>query len=133
MAYYLLTSKVSAKASVLFTTSLAMGMAVTTLQSIGIISMMTVEWPVDLKGVFGWLQIFILDIDSFAFSCLAGSTTSLRYIGSVVFFPAALIWILASYLMSQLLPASRRWEWAKTLSLMGQFLQAGFSAFSLCL
>ncbi|CAJ1377702.1 unnamed protein product, partial [Effrenium voratum] len=130
MAYYLLTSKVSGKATILFTTSLAMGMAVTTLQSVGIISMMTVKWPVDLKGIFGWLQIFILDIDSFGFTCLAGSTTSLRYIGSVVFFPVALIWILASYFLSQLLPTSRRWEWAKTLSLMGQFMQVGFSTMS---
>ena len=44
-SYYLMTSKVTAKASVLFTTTCAFGMLISLLQSIGIIGTMTVEFP----------------------------------------------------------------------------------------
>ena len=47
-AYYLMTSKVTAKASVLFTTTCAFGMLISLLQSIGIIGTMTVEFPVNI-------------------------------------------------------------------------------------
>ena len=40
----------------LFTTTCAFGMLVSLLQSVGIIGMMTVEWPVDLKGFFSYFQ-----------------------------------------------------------------------------
>ena len=41
----------------LFTTTCAFGMLVSLLQSVGIIGMMTVEWPVDLKGFFSYFQV----------------------------------------------------------------------------
>ena len=44
------------KASVLFTTTCAFGMLVNALQSAGIIGMITVEWPVDLKSFFSYFQ-----------------------------------------------------------------------------
>ena len=47
----------AAEASVLFTTTCAFGMLVSLLQSVGIIGMMTVEWPVDLKGFFSYFQV----------------------------------------------------------------------------
>ena len=68
LAYYLMTSKVTAKASVLFTTTCAFGMLVSLLQSIGIIGMMTVDWPVDLSGFFAYFKVLLLDLDSFGFA-----------------------------------------------------------------
>ena len=68
VAYYAMTSKVTAKASVLFTTTCAFGMLVSLLQSIGIIGMMTVDWPVDLNGFFAYFQVLLLDLDSFGFA-----------------------------------------------------------------
>ena len=68
VAYYAMTSKVTAKASVLFTTTCAFGMLVGLLQSIGIIGMMTVNWPVDLNGFFAYFQVLLLDLDSFGFA-----------------------------------------------------------------
>ena len=68
LAYYAMTSKVTAKASVLFTTTCAFGMLVSLLQSIGIIGMMTVDWPVDLNGFLSYFQVLLLDLDSFGFA-----------------------------------------------------------------
>ena len=65
--YYAMTSKVTAKASVLFTTTCAFGMLVSLLQSIGIIGMMTVDWPVDLNSFLSYFQVLLLDLDSFGF------------------------------------------------------------------
>ena len=73
IAYYVMTSKVTAKASVLFTTTCAFGMLVSLLQSIGIIGMMTVDWPVDLKGFLSYFQVLLLDLDSFGFATWTGN------------------------------------------------------------
>ena len=96
-AYYLMTSKVTAKASVLFTTTCAFGMLVSLLQSIGIIGTMTVKFPVDIDSFFGWFSILLLDLDNFGFACLAGSDTSLRYSASVIFFPLGIAWFALNY------------------------------------
>ncbi|CAK9049851.1 unnamed protein product [Durusdinium trenchii] len=124
-SYYLMTSKVTAKASVLFTTTCAFGMLVSLLQSVGIIGMMTVEWPVDLKGFFSYFQVLLLDLDSFGFACFAGAETSFRYIVSVVFFPAAVSWLVMNFILSKVLPQHRRWGITKVASCSGQVLQVG--------
>eukprot|EP00438_Fugacium_kawagutii_P034454 Skav206306 [mRNA] locus=scaffold4747:47143:53846:+ [translate_table: standard] len=56
MAYYLLTSQVTAKASVMATTGMSFGMTVNLLQSVGIVGMMTVEWPPHLTGILAAFQ-----------------------------------------------------------------------------
>ena len=55
-AYYFMNSAVTAKASTLVSTTCAIGMMVNMLQSLGIIGTMTVGWPVDLKGMWSFLQ-----------------------------------------------------------------------------
>ena len=96
-AYYLLTSKVTAKASVLFTTTCAFGMLISLLQSIGIIGTMTVNFPIEIDSFFGWFSILMLDLDNFGFACLAGSDTSLRYSAGALFFPLGLAWFVLNY------------------------------------
>jgi uncharacterized protein with PQ loop repeat len=96
-AYYLMTSKVTAKASVLFTTTCAFGMLISLLQSIGIIGTMTVKFPIEIDSFFGWFSILMLDLDNFGFACLAGSDTSLRYSAGALFFPLGLAWFVLNY------------------------------------
>ena len=96
-AYYLLTSKVTAKASVLFTTTCAFGMLISLLQSIGIIGTMTVNFPIEIDSFFGCFSILMLDLDNFGFACLAGSDTSLRYSAGALFFPLGLAWFVLNY------------------------------------
>ena len=42
------------------------------MQNMGLIGMMTVEWPLNLRGIFSICQFLLLDIDSYGFSCIAG-------------------------------------------------------------
>ena len=72
LLYYLTSSKVTAKATVLFATTASFGMLVMSMQNLGLIGMMTIDWPVDLKGIFSVCQFLLLDIDSYGFSCIAG-------------------------------------------------------------
>lgn len=130
LAYYLLTSQVTAKASVMATTGMSFGMTVGLLQSVGIIGMMTVEWPGDLQGFLAFFQVLLLDIDSYSFSCFAGSDTAARYLVSVSFFFLGQAWLLFCFSGSRLLPRKWRWDPAKTASTMGQFWQVGFSTMS---
>ena len=73
LAYYLTTSKVTAKATVLFATTASFGMLVMSMQNLGLIGMMTVAWPENLTGLFSICRFLLLDIDSYGFSCIAGS------------------------------------------------------------
>ena len=42
------------------------------MQNMGLVGMMTVDWPVTLDGIFSICKFFLLDIDSYGFSCIAG-------------------------------------------------------------
>ena len=73
LAYYFLNSPVTTKASTLFSTTCALGMMISMLQSLGIIGTMTVpwiltfgsgcgcevDWPVNLGSIFNFVQVFI--------------------------------------------------------------------------
>ena len=80
LAYYLTTSKVTAKATVLFATTASFGMLVMAMQNLGLIGMMTVAWPDDLNGIFSICQVLLLDIDSYGFSCIAGRSTYILFL-----------------------------------------------------
>ncbi|CAL1137404.1 unnamed protein product [Cladocopium goreaui] len=122
-AYYFLNSAVTAKASTLVSTTCAVGMMINMLQSLGIIGTMTVGWPVSLKGIWGFLQVFTFDIDGFAFACIAGENPVARYILLVLFFPAGLLWLSLCGLVSKV-KAKWAWDTTKLRSTMGQFMQA---------
>ncbi|CAK8998651.1 unnamed protein product [Durusdinium trenchii] len=130
LLYYLTSSKVTAKATVLFATTASFGMLVMSMQNLGLIGMMTIDWPVDLKGIFSVCQFLLLDIDSYGFSCIAGSVAPIRYLLSALIFPVGVAWLGLCYLLSKLLPANRRWNGSKTVSTCGAFLQVGFSTMS---
>ena len=162
LAYYLLTSQATSKASVLFTTTCVFAMTISALQSVAglsfgaidfivlkgklfvdslqlaktmrtqvaIIGMMTVEFPEALKGIYAFMQIFLLDLDTLAFGCIAGSSGPARYVVSVLFFPMSVAWVAACFGVSKLFAARHRWEAAKTKSTIGAFLQVTFSTMS---
>ena len=64
--------QVTAKATVLFATTASFGMLLMSMQNMGLVGMMTVDWPVTLDGIFSICKFFLLDIDSYGFSCIAG-------------------------------------------------------------
>jgi len=130
MVYYMMTAQKTAKASVLFTTTSAFGMTISSLQSVGIIGTMTVRFPAGLKDIYAFLQVFLLDFDNFAFSCVAGASAPARYIVSVLVFPGAVSWLFCCHHASKLLPKRLRWEGSKTKSTIGALLQLSFSTMS---
>ena len=130
MVYYMMTAQKTAKASVLFTTTCAFGMTISSLQAVGIIGTMTVRVPEGLKAIYAFLQVFLLDFDSFAFSCVAGGSARGRYIVSVLVFPGAVCWLVSCHHASKLLPKRQRWEGSKTKSTIGALLQLAFSTMS---
>ncbi|CAE7346983.1 unnamed protein product [Symbiodinium natans] len=130
MVYYMMTAQSTAKASVLFTTTCAFGMTISSLQSVGIIGTMTVQVPEAMKAIYAFLQVFLLDFDNFAFSCVAGGSASTRYIVSVLVFPGAVGWLVCCYYISKLSPKKLRWEAAKAKSTIGALLQLSFSTMS---
>ncbi|CAL1127286.1 unnamed protein product [Cladocopium goreaui] len=130
VAYYLATSKVTAKATVLFATTASFGMLVMAMQNMGLVGMMTVEWPVSLEGLFSICQFLLLDIDSYGFSCIAGQSESTRYLLSALIFPSGVAWLALCFAVSKLFPKKHQWEGPKVCSTMGAFLQVGFSTMS---
>lgn len=130
VAYYLTTSKVTAKATVLFATTASFGMLVMAMQNLGLIGMMTVPWPLNLQGLFSICQFLLLDIDSYGFSCIAGQSEPIRYLLSALIFPVGVAWMALCYAVSKLFPKKYHWEGPKVCSTMGAFLQVGFSTMS---
>lgn len=130
LAYYLATSKVTAKATVLFATTASFGMLVMAMQNLGLVGMMTVEWPVSLQGLFSICQFLLLDIHSYGFSCIAGQSEPVRYLLSALIFPLGVAWLALRFGVSKLFPKKRQWEGPKVCSTMGAFLQVGFSTMS---
>ena len=45
------------------------------------VGMMTVNWPKDLQALFSVCQFLLLDIDSYGFSCIAGTGTWTPHFG----------------------------------------------------
>ena len=66
--------QVTAKATTLFATTASFGMLVMSMQNLGLIGMMRVEWPLVLDGIFSICKFLLLDIDAYGFSCIAGRT-----------------------------------------------------------
>ncbi|CAL1148030.1 unnamed protein product [Cladocopium goreaui] len=130
LAYYLTSSKVTAKATVLFATTASFGMLVMSMQNLGLVGTMTVEWPEGLQALFSFCQLFLLDIDSYGFSCLAGQSEPIRYLLSALIFPVGIAWLALGYGLSRFFPEKYHWEGPKVCSTMGAFLQVGFSTMS---
>eukprot|EP00434_Breviolum_minutum_P042683 symbB.v1.2.038008.t1/scaffold5375.1/size55718/2 len=130
MMYYLTTSKVTAKATVLFATTASFGMLVMSMQNMGLIGMMTVEWPLKLDGLFSICKFLLLDIDSYGFSCIAGQSEPIRYLLSALIFPVGVAWLAICWGVSKLFSERYHWNGSKVVSCIGAFLQVGFSTMS---
>ena len=100
------------------------------MQNLGLVGMMTVEWPVSLQGLFSICQFLLLDIDSYGFSCIAGQSEPVRYLLSALIFPLGVAWLALCFGVSKLFPKKHQWEGPKVCWTMGAFLQVGFSTMS---
>jgi len=130
VAYYSMNSPLSSKATTLLTTSCAFGLTVTTVQSLGIFSLLNLPWPKNFLVVLKAMSIFMLDPDVLALECAYDSAAAPpRYSTSVMFFFIIEAIIMACSFVSRfILPAKWQWTTPKTLNVMGQFLQVCFTS-----
>ncbi|CAE7398884.1 GABBR2 [Symbiodinium sp. CCMP2592] len=129
VGYYLMNTAATAKVSMMFATTCVLSMTISMLQSVGIVGLISFEWPSELAWIFEVMNLFLLDIDSLGFDCVAGNPIN-RYGFSVAALPGALIWILVAGLITWVVPCipkHRRFELSKTLSTMGQVVQVTFT------
>eukprot|EP00434_Breviolum_minutum_P023131 symbB.v1.2.020406.t1/scaffold1660.1/size117119/4 len=105
-------------------------MLVMSMQNLGLIGMMTVEWPSALDGIFSICKFLLLDIDSYGFSCIAGQSAPIRYLLSALIFPVGVAWLAICWGVSKLFPQRYHWNGSKVVSCIGAFLQVGFSTMS---
>ncbi|CAE7212653.1 GABBR2 [Symbiodinium sp. CCMP2592] len=125
--YYLINSPATTRASAMLATTCVLGMTISMLQSVGIVGMISFEWPPELSWVFDAMNFFLLDIDSMGFDCVAGDPTR-RYAYSAVALPVALLWLLTAHVISRrCAPYRLQFQLPKTISTMGQVVQVAFT------
>ncbi|CAJ1368857.1 unnamed protein product [Effrenium voratum] len=129
LSYYLLNSTATAKASTLLATTCVLAMTITMLQSVGIVGLISFQWPSELQWIFNLTSFVLLDLDSMGFDCFS-SSPSTRYVINCLALPAAMLWILLCGVLSQMLPHRFRFQPAKMLSTMGQVCQVTFTIVS---
>eukprot|EP00913_Durusdinium_trenchii_P019885 g18692.t1 len=102
-------------------------------QTIAILGMMTVAWPEIFQTTSKSFKVFLLDLESFSLSCVAGKSSLQQFAVSTLLFPCAALWLLFLQAASQCLPdtwrKSRR-KWPRSINTIGVFLEAGFGTMS---
>ncbi|CAK9078696.1 unnamed protein product [Durusdinium trenchii] len=132
LAYYVMNPPLRSKASPREAMGICFGIGVSLVQNLAIMGLMTVKWSGSFQTVSDASRIFLLDVENLSVSCLVNGPTSLRYISSVLVFPAGLSWLAFCFVVSKRAPAACRlrghvWSEDKTKNTMGHFLQVGFS------
>ena len=129
-SYYMLTSSYTAKASVMMSTTAALGMLVALFQNLGVLNTVAVPWPAELEAILNFASVFTFNLDALGFSCAAGGNVA-RYVSTASFFWIVVLALPLVGLLTNFIPILKRrklaWEQNKTISTTGQFLQVGFT------
>jgi len=126
-AYYTTNPAVSHIATARQTVGVSFGLCSLWLQTVAILSTMTVAWPSSVEGPFSVFRIMLLDVETLSFPCLGSSRAVVRYWLTTLIFPGALLWMVLSGMASQCLPKRFAWQKTKTMNSMGHFLQVSFA------
>ena len=131
-SYYMLTSSYTAKASVMMSTTAALGMLVALFQNLGVLNTVAVEWPAGLRDILNFASVFAFNLDALGFSCAASSNVG-RYASTASFFWVVALALPTVGLITNFIPILKRrglaWEKNKAISTLGQFLQAAWLGF----
>ncbi|CAK8991648.1 unnamed protein product, partial [Durusdinium trenchii] len=129
-SYYMLTSSYTAKASVMMSTTAALGMLVALFQNLGVLNTVAVQWPDGLEAILNFASLFTFNLDALGLSCAAGGNVG-RYVSTASFFWIVTLALPTVGLLTNFIPILRSrqlaWEKNKTISTLGQFLQVGFT------
>lgn len=130
LAYYVTDEKYTARASLGECATIGGDMMVAFVQQLGILSAVSVPWPVTLKNLFQFSSVFVLNLQSLGFSC-ASSGGVQQYAMSALFFIAVATAMPCLGYLTQICSCMRHrglnWDFYKTICVTGKFLQSGFT------
>eukprot|EP00435_Cladocopium_sp_Y103_P075429 s332_g57.t1 len=131
-AYFFVNVAVTAQATPFKTAQMAVGVIVSSLQSIALLGLMSTKWPATFEKTSSGLQFFVLDMDSLGLACFVGGTSEISYVATAFLCPAILLWLAICHVSSKLSCFRRcglqRWKWPFTLNTVGLGLQLGFGS-----
>ena len=132
LAYYAMAKMSSRtnKATPAYATTSAFSITASMVQTLGVVSMMTVKVPAQLQGIVGLREIVVLNLENLALGCLIGNESLVHYFLSASFFPSAVCWLALCHFVSKTLPWKYRWTTHKTRNMVGKVLQTGFETMS---
>lgn len=133
IAYYFTNMEVVIQATPFKAGVMASAIAVSAMQALALVGLMSVKWPTTFKKVSSNLQVVLLDLDGMGLSCLSGSDPLARYLMVVFIFPAGLIWLFIFWSFTLLLTKCvnekswfRPWKLHFTLNTAGLGMQLGY-------
>ncbi|CAK9106006.1 unnamed protein product [Durusdinium trenchii] len=130
MAYYLMNPEIRSIATPREAMGMSLSLTVAFLQCVAIMGLMTVKWPNSFQAVSLTSKPFMLDIEDFSFACLADGPTSVRYVSTILVFPAGILYLVWCYFASSRIPCCYNWSKKKMQNTVGHFIQVGFSTMS---
>jgi len=123
--YYIMHSS-NSKIFTLFCTTCAISMLVNAMQVHAVFSNLRLDFPDKFRDILNFFSFIVLDLTVLNIDCMTGSM-AVKYVYSVAFFAFIAVMTPVCGLCSQLLPGKWKWTRAKTLNLLGQFLQIFFT------
>lgn len=111
-SYYMTEKRYFVQASLFESGKLVMELMLNSLQNLGILSFVTVPWPVVLQNVFEFSSIFVLNMKSLGINC-AVNTDLNKYILAAGFFASIVILMPCLGCITHFLPSltERGWNW----------------------
>lgn len=135
VAYYFTNLEVVTQATPFKAGVMTSAIAVSAMQALALVGLMSVKWPTTFQGVSSNVQIVLLDLDGMGLSCLSGSDPLARYLMVMFIFPAGLIWIFMFWSFTLALAKCVKWRWFRwfkpwklhfTLNTAGLGMQLGY-------
>ncbi len=125
IVYRIANSPLTIEMSPLLSASISLGVTVSMLQGLGLISSLAMQWESPLKELMGILKIFIFDLESFGTACYLGNSASTKLLSKQLLpFLIFLVYYVGAYKIFKADPA-------KCMNTAGMLLVGLFAAFSI--
>ncbi|CAK8993649.1 unnamed protein product [Durusdinium trenchii] len=129
-AYYGTDPRYRARATVKECMSIGTDLMLAFVQNLGILSAVQVPWPGELRVLFEFSSIFVLNLKAMGFNCASHGDMQ-QYVLCAGVFLAVTGTLPTLGALSHFLPSLKRrdlsWNFYKTICVTGKFLQSGFT------
>ena len=128
-AYRVTNDPMTREATTWLATSLAIGMLVSKVQMLGVVSSLALTWPAPLDSLMEVMKLFVFDLSVIQVNCLSGASPMAMYAPSalmIFLFPGILMVMFGLSHALQTVTKKAPWTKAKTWNTIGAMMQAGF-------